>query len=268
MSLVEWHYLRTEHLDSFEILSKIFAVRKAVFGSHAPSVIQTIIIPAHRGKQLESVAHKANLEKLIEAFEDAVATYGDPSSQATPGAKCIFSILDLQTVLPSRGSKICKYLWSVHQRELGNGHDETLLVAQRLADLYTVEMRFAKPAEVLHDSYVAYCRTRGPFASKMIELFRLLVDALEHAGNINDAQKPCQDVFGAALGLEKWDETALSAVLRIVQHYQDRGMSDVPKTKLHQLWHLLQGPFQKEEQPDWSFHLFYVHLPAAGYEIA
>ncbi|KAI0126364.1 hypothetical protein BJ170DRAFT_402963 [Xylariales sp. AK1849] len=245
MSLAEWHYSRTEHLDSPEMLSKISAMRKTVFGPHAPSVIQTTIILAHCGKHLGSVAHKANLEKLIESFEGAVATYGDPSSQATSGAKYIFSIVDPQTILPSQGSKVCRYLWGVHRRELGDSHDETLLVAQRLAELYTVELRFAQAAEVLHDIYDACRRTRGPFASRTIELFHLLVDALEHADNMNDAQQLCQDVFDAASGLEKWNEAVLSAVLRIVHHYQDRGMSDVSKTKLHQLWNLLRGQFKK-----------------------
>lgn len=248
MSLAEWYYLRAEHPDYSGLdkaLSKTLALQRALFGSHAPSVIQTMINLAHCEKARGSTLQQINLERLIEAFEGTVAAYGDPSPQATSGAKYIFSVLSPQTLLPSRGYKVCKYLWSVHRRELGDSHDETLSVAQRLADLYKAEMRFSEAADVLHDMYEACCRTRGLFASKTIELFHLLIDSLEHSDSMSDAQKLCQDVFDAAPALETWNEATLSAVCRIVQHYQDRGMTDVSKAKLHQLWALLQGQFKK-----------------------
>lgn len=45
-------------------------------------------------------------------------------------------------------------------------------------------MRFAEAAEILHDMYVACCRTRGFFASKTLDLFHVLIDALEHADDM------------------------------------------------------------------------------------
>ncbi|TFA98831.1 hypothetical protein CCMA1212_009265 [Trichoderma ghanense] len=248
MSLAEWYYLRAEHpgysrLDN--ALSKTLALRRALFGSHAPSVIRTMINLAHCEKTRGSTQQQISLERLIEAFEGTVAMYGDPSPQATSGANYIFFVLGPQSLLPSRGDKVCKYLWSVHRQELGDSHDETLSVAHRLAYLYKSEMRFSEAADDLHDMHEACCRTRGLFASQTIELFHLLIDALEHSDSMSDAQKFCQDVFDAAPVLEAWNEATLSAVCRIVQHYQDRGMTDISKAKLHQLWVLLQGQFKK-----------------------
>lgn len=267
MSLAEWYYMRAEYHDYTSLdkaLSKILALRRAVFGSHAPSVIQTMINLAHYEKTLGSATQRINLERLIEAFEGAVAVYGDPSPQATSGAKYIFSILSPEAILPSRGDKVCKYLWGVHRRELGDSHDETLFVAQRLADLYKAEMRFSEASDVLHDMYEACARTRGLFASKTIELFHLLIDALEQSDSMNDAQKLCQDIFDAAPSLETWNDAVLSAVYRIVQHYQDRGMADVSKTKLHQLWVLLQGQFKKQSsQADLFVAFTFVSLKLA-----
>lgn len=113
MSLAEWYYLKAEHPDYSDLdkaLSKTLALRRALFGSHAPSVIQTIINLAHCEKARRSTLQQINLERLIEAFEGTVAAYGDPSPQATSGAKYIFSVLSPQTLLPSRGYKVCKYL--------------------------------------------------------------------------------------------------------------------------------------------------------------
>ncbi|ENH70710.1 hypothetical protein FOC1_g10005008 [Fusarium oxysporum f. sp. cubense race 1] len=122
----------------------------------------------------------------------------------------------------------------------------TLAVAQKLAELYKAEMRFAEAAEILHDMYVACCRTRGLFASKTLDLFHVLIDALEHADDMAAAQQLCQDVFDAAPTLETWTDAALSAITRIVRHYQDRGMSSASKGALQQLWGLLQGQLNKE----------------------
>lgn len=248
MALAEWYYLRVESLDIGldKTLSKILVLRKTVFGAKAPSVIQTMITLAHAERSIRSLDIKINLERLVEAFECTVLAYGDPSPQATAGAKYIISHLKSQASIPSKGFKVYKYLWSVHRRELGESHDETLLVAQRLAELYRAEMRFAEAAEILHDMYEACCRTKGLFANKTIDIFHLLIDALEHSDNMTDAERLCQDIFDAAPKLETWNEVVLSAVFRIVRHYQDRGMSEVSKTKLQQLWTLLQGQFKKE----------------------
>ena len=247
MSLAEWHYLRAKHQHSGLgiALNKILTLRKLVFGASSPSVIQTAINLAHYEKR----SGKVSLERLIDAFEGTVTAFGDPSTQATAGAKYIFSFLKEQTVLSSSGYHVCRYLWGVQRRELGDSHDETLLVAQKLADLYRAELRFADASNVLHNMYEACCRSKGLFASRTVELFHLLIDALEHADSMRDAQDLCQDVFDAAPTIEGWTEAVLSAVGRVVLHYQDRGMPEESRSKLHQLWHLLQGQMKKRTAP-------------------
>ncbi|EWZ96971.1 hypothetical protein NW765_010605 [Fusarium oxysporum] len=243
MTLAEWHFLRSEG-DSITTnmrLTKILALRKAAFGANAKSVIQTLINLAH-----SDLRHTISIEKLVEAFEAAILTFEDPSPQATAGAKYIISLVKPHTTLSSKSSKVYKYLWRVLRGELGESHDQTLAVAQRLAELYKAEMRFAEAAETLHDMYVACCRTRGLFASKTLDLFHVLIDALEHADDMAAAQQLCQDVFDAAPTLETWTNAALSAITRIVRHYQDRGMSSASKGALQQLWSLLQGQLNKE----------------------
>ncbi|PCD28786.1 hypothetical protein AU210_011343 [Fusarium oxysporum f. sp. radicis-cucumerinum] len=243
MTLAEWHFLRSEG-DSITTnmrLTKILALRKAAFGANAKSVIQTLINLAH-----SDLRHTISIEKLVEAFEAAILTFEDPSPQATAGAKYIMSLVKPHTTLSSKSSKVYKYLWRVLRGELGESHDQTLAVAQRLAELYKAEMRFAEAAETLHDMYVACCRTRGLFASKTLDLFHVLIDALEHADDMAAAQQLCQDVFDAAPTLETWTDAALSAITRIVRHYQDRGMSSASKGALQQLWSLLQGQLNKE----------------------
>ncbi|KAK2671307.1 hypothetical protein RAB80_013729 [Fusarium oxysporum f. sp. vasinfectum] len=243
MALAEWHFLRSEgdSMTTNKQLTKILALRKAAFGANAKSVIQTLINLAH-----SDLRHTISIEKLVEAFEAAILTFEDPSPQATAGAKYIMSLVKPHTTLSSKSSKVYKYLWRVLRGELGESHDQTLAVAQRLAELYKAEMRFAEAAEILHDMYVACCRTRGLFASKTLDLFHALIDALEHADDMAAAQQLCQDVFDAAPTLETWSDAALSAITRIVRHYQDRGMSSASKSALQQLWSLLQGQLNKE----------------------
>ncbi|KAH6950256.1 hypothetical protein DER45DRAFT_623776 [Fusarium avenaceum] len=243
MALAEWHFLRSEG-DSATTnarLAKILALRKAAFGVNARSVIQTLINLAH-----SNLRHTISYDKLVEAFEAAILTFEDPSPQATAGAKYIMSLAKPHTTMSSKSSKVYKYLWRVLRGELGESHDQTLAVAQRLAELYKAEMRFAEAAEILHDMYVACCRTRGLFASKTLDLFHVLIDALEHADDMAAAQQLCQDIFDAAPTLQTWTDEALSAVTRIVRHYQDRGMSGASKGALQQVWSLLQGQLSKE----------------------
>ncbi|KIL84031.1 hypothetical protein FAVG1_12727 [Fusarium avenaceum] len=243
MALAEWHFLRSEG-DSATTnmrLTKILALRKAAFGVNAKSVIQTLINLAH-----SDLRHTISYDKLVEAFEAAILTFEDPSPQATAGAKYIMSLAKPHTTMSSKSSKVYKYLWRVLRGELGESHDQTLAVAQRLAELYKAEMRFAEAAEILHDMYVACCRTRGLFASKTLDLFHVLIDALEHADDMAAAQQLCQDIFDAAPTLQTWTDEALSAVTRIVRHYQDRGMSGASKGALQKVWSLLQGQLNKE----------------------
>ncbi|KAH7259528.1 uncharacterized protein BKA55DRAFT_639596 [Fusarium redolens] len=243
MALAEWHFLRSEgdSVMTNKQLTKILSLRKAAFGPNAKSVIQTLINLAH-----SDLRRTISIEKLVEAFEAAILTFEDPSPQATAGAKYITSLVKPHTTLSSKSSKVYKYLWRVLRGELGESHDQTLAVAQRLAELYKAEMRFAEAAEILHDMYVACCRTRGLFASKTLDLFHALIDSLEHADDMAAAQQLCQDVFDAAPTLETWTDAALSAITRIVRHYQDRGMSSASKGALQQLWSLLQGQLNKE----------------------
>ncbi|KAI9151227.1 hypothetical protein HJFPF1_08426 [Paramyrothecium foliicola] len=272
MALAEWHFLRARAARSSldAALAKVFALRKSVLGAKAVSVIQTMIIRAHVEKPHSSSA-KINLERLVEAFECTILAYGDPSPQATAGARYIISALNPHTALPSKGFRVYEYLWSVDRRELGESHDKTLLIAQRLAELYTAEMRFAEAAEILHDIYEACCRTRGLFANKTLDLFHLLVDALEHSGNMTEAQRLCQDLFDAAPTLETWNECVLSAVCRIVRHHHERGMSDVSRARLKQLWVLLQSQFDKgNSKPDLivAFTSISLHLATMMHELS
>ncbi|GAB1212384.1 hypothetical protein ATERTT37_001522 [Aspergillus terreus] len=240
MALLEGSCLRSQYIpqQAERLQVAAFRVRKLVFGTSSPAVIQALIFESLLASSLRL---KGSLEYAYEVWAMGLKTFGHSNLVVKACAELFVEILETitevtETVLVHK-EQILLYLVEMAKEDRGSSHEVTIRYSRMLVQLYIDIKQTEKATRICKELYDVTVSRYGQSSSETAEIGTLLFEQLHYLSESETAKKIIETSHEYTIkNLDITDQRRIDYTLSVVEMYEKRGDITKAEAAFFELW--------------------------------